>query len=163
MPQINLLEMRKVQEFKPYHMWDNNLSTNCIAYAIGLQIDDPKREFFREILLGSPIQKLEQIFSVLGFEHRRISSPSEIKEDEYGIVLYHYFYKEKKRAFGMEWEEDAEETHLVRIELDGTWTHKFGWDYDASITTPEEIHDTILEEDKLEVQPTAYFAIRKSQ
>ena len=89
----------------------------------------------------------------LGLQYRRIKSPSEIKENEYGIVLYHYFY-EVNYFFD-------EEIHLARIEKDGTWTHKFGWDYDASITNPQEIHDTILEDDNVDVTPEAYFAVRK--
>lgn len=146
-----------------YDKWPNELNTNCIAYALGLPIDDPNIEIFNGILSDTPIEKLENLFNHLGLNHRRVSSQAEIKENEYGIVLYHYFYDEAMNCFGCKWTEKREETHLVRIELDGTWTHKFGWGYYPSITTPEEIHDTILHNDQVEVTPTAFFAIRKPQ
>ena len=162
MSTITIEKMRKVQEFIPWDKWNNRLNTNCIAYALGLPIDDPKKETFGTIISGgSPIEKLEKLFDDLSLCHRRITSESEIKENEYGIVLYHYFYKEERNFFGCTWYQDEEETHLVRIEQDGTWTHKFGWDYDTSVTNPQEIHDVILEEDMVDVSPTAFFAVRK--
>lgn len=154
-------EMRRVQKFIPWDKWDNSLSTNCVAYALGLPINDPQMEIWGTILIDSPIEKLEKLFNDLNLCHRRINSESEIKENEYGIVLYHYFYKEEMHFCGCHWSEDLEENHLVRIEPDGTWTHKFGWDYDASMTNSKEIHDVILNDDKVEVSPTAFFAIRK--
>lgn len=157
-----IAEMRKVQEFIPWDKWPNHLHTNCIAFALGLPIDDPKREIFREILSESPIEKLEKLFANLGFEHRRISSSNEIKNDEYGIVLYHYFYEEEMQQFGCRWAKTQEEIHLVRIE-NGIWFHKFGWDYDTSVTNLQEIHDVIFEYDNVDVSPTAYFAVRKSR
>ncbi len=161
MSAIKAKKLRAVQKFIPYDEWPNHLNTNCIAYALGLPIDDPKKETFTSILCGNPIEKMYVLLDELELQYRRIKSPSEIKENEYGIVLYHYFYK-VKYFFGGEWySDDSEEIHLARIEQDGTWTHKFGWDYDASITNPQEIHDTILEDDNVDVTPEAYFAVRK--
>lgn len=159
-----IANMRKIIEESSwpltYDKWPNNLTTNCISYALGLPIDDPEKEIFNDILSDNPIEKLENLFNILGLLHRRIESESEIKENEYGIVLYHYFYKEERNFCGCRWSEDMEEIHLVRIH-NGTWTHKFGWYYDTSVTTPKQIHDIIFKNDNVEVIPTAFFAIRK--
>lgn len=161
MSMTTIEEMRNVQEFIPWDKWPKGIQTNCIAYALGLPIDDPKCVFFGRLLSEDPITKLIDTFDSLGLCYRQITSEAEIKENEYGIVLYHYFYKTIRKCFGCEWSEETEEIHLARIELDGTWTHKFGWNYDASTTTPEEIHGTILQYDNVDVSPTAFFAVRK--
>lgn len=161
MSTITLAKMREIQEFIPYDKWPNHLHTNCIAYALGLPIDDPYMEIFNYMLIDKPVDKLTKILEGLDLDYRIISNPSELRNDELCIVLYHYYYEKLRSLFGCSWTEHLEETHLARIELDGTWTHKFGWDYDPSITSPEEIHDIILQDDHVDVQPTAYFAIRK--
>jgi len=161
MSKTTIEDMRNTQEFISWDKWPNELQTNCIAYALGLPIDDPKYENFVHMLTEDPIGKLEEILTSLRLCYRQVSSEAKIEDNEYGIVLYHYFYESIRNAFGCKWTEKVEEVHLVRIELDGTWTHKFGWGYDASITTPKEIHDTILRDDGVEVSPTAFFAVRK--
>lgn len=161
MSTISIAEMRKIQSFIPYDQWPNQFHTNCIAYALGLPIDDPKMELFNHLLIGNAEEKLKMIFEELHFEYRKICDASELKDGEYGIVLYHYFYEERRNEFGCRWTEHLEENHLVRIEPDRTWTHKFGWNYDTSVTDPQEIHDIILHDDHVDVQPTAYFAVRK--
>lgn len=158
---ITITEMREKQNFIPWDEWDNTLNTNCIAYALGLQIDDPKKEIFRTVLLKEPISNLEKIFKDLGFIYRRINSETELRSGEYGIVLYHYFYEDLVKLGDCIFTHNCEETHLVRIEPDGIWTHKFGWDYPTSQTNQVEIHDIILEYDNVDVKPTAYFAVRK--
>lgn len=156
-------KLREIQNFTPYAEWDNTINTNCIAYALGLMVDDPKHVVFGPLLCGTPIENLQTVFEQLGFTYRRINTPSDLENGEYGIVLYHYFYEGTVRRFGFDCQVTFEETHLARIEPDGTWTHKFGWDYPSSVTTPEEIHKVILEDDNVDVSPTAFFAVRKSQ
>ena len=152
-------ELRKVQGFIPYNLWPNEINTNCIAYALGLPLDDPRKETFSNLLGDNPIESLEEILKFFGFNPVRVESVSDIPKGSYGFVLYHYTYKEEKSFFGCSWTEDTSETHLVRIEPDGIWTHKFGWGYNTSTTTPEEIHDVILNDDKVDVSPIAFFHI----
>ena len=154
-------ELRNSQEFIPWNEWPNQLHTNCISYALGLPIDDPKFELFGNLLNGAPIDNLKTVFASLGLCWRQVASEDELETNEYGIVLYHYYFQVSRKFFGCEWLEEAEEIHLARIQPDGTWTHKFGWNYDASITTPEEIQDIILRDDGEVVFPAAFFAIRK--
>ena len=160
MSKISIEEMRDAQEFISYNKWSVPY-TNCIAYALGCPISDPKRETWNDLLSGNPEKKLYDILMILELNPRRIHDTSELRNDEYGIVLYNYFYKEHRSFCGCEWTEDVEECHLVRVELDGTWTHKFGWDYEPSVTTPQEIHDIILCDDGEDVSPSCFFAIRK--
>lgn len=160
MSKISIEEMRKIQKFIPYNKWSVP-DTNCIAYAIGCPISDPKKETWNDLLEGDPENKLHSILTLLGLNPRKIRDASELRDGEYGIVLYNYFYKEHHYFCGCDWTEKVEECHLVRIELDGTWTHKFGWDYEPSVTTPKEIHDIILHDDGEDVSPSCFFAIRK--
>lgn len=160
MSKISIEEMRKIQKFIPYNNWSVPY-TNCIAYALGCPIADPKMETWLDLLSGDAENKLYQILTDLGLTPRRIQNTSELRDGEYGIVLYNYFYTEYRSFFGCDWTEKIEECHLVRIELDGTWTHKFGWDYEPSVTTPQEIHDIILHDDGEDVSPSCFFAIRK--
>lgn len=154
-------ELRECQKFIPWDEWPNCIHSNCIGFALGLPFDDPKYEFFGHLLKETPITKLEQLLNSLGLTYRRVCGVRELKKNEYGIVLYHYNYTAKRYFCGCTVPYEAEEIHLARIELDGTWTHKFGWDYAASITTPEEIHDIILRDDDVDVSPVAMFAVKR--
>lgn len=154
-------ELRRMQAFIPWDEWPNVLRTNSLSFALGLPFDDPKSEFFEHLLDKKPVTKLETLLNSLGFAYRRICNMKELKKNEYGFVLYHYTFKTKRhfRCYAVPYK--TEKIHLARIELDGTWTHKFGWDCDASITTPEEIHDIILRDDGVDVSPVAMLAVKR--
>ena len=158
-----------IQDFIPWNKWNNSLKSNCIAYALGFQLDD-KNGFFNYLFSDDdPIIDLREILKIMNFPFRELSSSNEKEEDEIVIVLYHYIYDEMITGYDYEHlpysyptGRKIHEVHLARIEKDGTWTHKHGWDYPTSITSSKEITSTIEKEDGVKnVVPSAFFAIRK--
>jgi len=163
MSTITTKEMRKVQKFISWDEWPKELekTTRCLHYALGIPVADPSNVLIKKILNGDLLENIEKIFQELEFKYHKISSTKDLKDSEYGIVIYDYLYKEYKNVFGCKWYEDTREVHFVRIES-GIWTHKPGT-YPTSITSIGNIRSNILEMDKVEVFPTAYFAIQKPQ
>ena len=159
-------ELRRVQKFIHWDEWPlQGSDTNCIAYALGLPLSDPRKKFFSSLV--SSEQGLIRVMTDLGLSFRKISNPKDKANQEVVIVLYDYYYPEIHRERDYEgivhtWKtgKRCHETHLARIELDGTWTHKFGWDYETSVTSSREIHDVILRDDQVDVHPSAFYAVQ---
>ncbi len=131
--------------------WVNYSTTNCYAYALGLDIPEgavgyyayspgvigsseiflPK---FRTFSYHNLIENMYLDFEALGIDYREIDPMEQISDDEWKIALFLLYYHRQ-----------VEDFHFLRERRDGLWYHKSGWtssikavdDYGQKITNPE--------------------------
>ena len=150
--------------------WQNSWSTNCLAFALGLDYPDPKEHSYygsfgsicsaqhlftrSEIASSDLIQKtFIETCQLLGLNCRHISSPNEAQSFEYIIGVFGMY----PCMNSVTWRGDPiyqYDFHLVRRNLDGTWVHKPGW-YD----NPEKVEWKCLQ--LLYPERPLYFAVHK--
>lgn len=128
---ISKIDLNKVN-------WVNRYSTNCYAYALGLDV--PQYEIgdyvyapgvmssspiflpdYRVFTLDMLVKNLYRDFKYLGIEHRIINPDDKISEDEWKIALFvtlAYFNSKEK----------IDDYHFLRQREDGTWYHKNGFE-----------------------------------
>lgn len=145
--------------FLEWDQWPEELlwETKCLHYACGLAFADTYNELIEKICSGDLFNNLEQLFKELGFCYRRIKSQAEIKECEYGIVVYDYLYSNLRLKEGKLYRISRREVHFARIK-NGIWSHKCGAT-PPCLTSKEDIRKSILQDDRVEVEPAAYYAI----
>lgn len=119
-------EIRKMQSFinspdwpLPYNKWPNprEVKNNCLAYALGLPIDDPCGHLFGHM---ESYDQFESLLNQLNLSFRKIDNENDLKDDEYGIIFYMIPCRDKDFGFL------KTDQHFVRIELDRSWTYKAG-------------------------------------
>ena len=126
----------------PVCQYPRKLSTNCLAFSLGLVEEIPK---------SSLLYNLDHSYSIatafakkvkeFGFaEPRRIENLDDLRVGEYAFMVFDYTpYTVNYPFVGPVtlWN-----FHVVRRELDGTWVHKPGWkDEPTEIKSDKEWDD----------------------
>jgi len=138
------------------NFWKHILSTNCYAYALGIDIreKDIQCAAYQPGVLGNYLYSvnrakqftytslIESIFKDmerLGIEIREINPDEKVLNGEWKIALFTVFYAYE---FYSEWLSDF---HFLRQREDGMWYHKPGYykiptnkDYNGQIITNPE-------------------------
>ena len=128
---IARMDLTKIQ-------WANRLTTNCYAYALGLDVpekticdyayvpgvisDNENGIYYKYTFsLDELVECLESDFKFLGIEFREGVTPEELEEKEWLIALYvRNFYYGKKGVL--------DDYHFLRFnEEEGVWYHKNGY------------------------------------
>lgn len=133
-------------------VWKNTCSTNCYAYALGLDV--PEREirycaYQPGVLGGYPhsvdrkgqftyialIESIYEDMKKLGIEIREVAPTEIISDEEWKIALFVAFLSRYPREL-------CHDFHFLRQREDGTWYHKLGYynsptnkDYSGNIIT----------------------------
>jgi len=124
--------------------WQNTFHTNCLAFALGLDMPDPDstRFFGNFYSISHPDANWEEkakippaVFAMyfaetcklLGLSSLRIHGPDSASPDEYVIALYGPYDYVNTKCSTIEKTVYGHDFHLVRRNLDGTWVHKEGW------------------------------------
>lgn len=135
MPKISVETLKNKIQIYP-DSWFHMFSTNCYAYALGLDIKVKTIKQYaynpgvisgryhlvqRTFLYDELVDCVEKDFQTLNISYRKINPEDSITANEWKIAIFSRFYAYE---FGSEWLSDF---HFVRSNLDGTWSHKFGW------------------------------------
>lgn len=133
----------KVPVFNPDNWVINSspLYTNCYAYCLDLDVEDPETTIFipgsisnknasKNILtISTLIKNLKNDLEFLGISYR--DNKGLLNSGEYRIGIFTgYIYPDHPISF-----------HFVRQDSDGKWSEKFGWNgpvfREVDISTPE--------------------------
>ena len=161
---MSLNEIRGQIQINPQN-WINLGTTNCYAYALGLDIRESRicksayqpgtisgvfdptilREYF---LYSDLIKNIEKDLSALDIFYREINFNDKIDLDEWKIALFAETYNNDLDVF-------VSDFHFIRANSKGVWTHKPGYfgspskkDYSSQIITDLEKCDLYLYEYK---------------
>lgn len=131
-------EIRSQIQIKPKE-WINLETTNCYAYALGLDINENDIcEYayqpgsisskvanliihFNYFLYSVLIKNIEKDFETLGISYKEIEPDDEIQDDEWKIALFVEFYDK----YFMD--DLISDFHFLRANSNGVWTHKHGY------------------------------------
>jgi hypothetical protein len=155
---IPLIELRKMITLDK-RLWENIFSTNCYAYALGLDIAESEicdsayvpgtisksqislayQELFRYSEL---LECLYSDFDALGIAYREVLPQEQINTNEWKIALF------TTRAFYSDNIDLLEDYHFLRQLQNGNWYHKAGWynyptnkdNYGNIITNPTDFN-----------------------
>lgn len=132
----SLLEIRESINIAK-QTWTNNDTTNCYAYALGLDIPDTsiKRFAYDPGVISGQYERTECGFSyeefirrmiadfnALGIDYGSIDPSDPVEKNEWKIALF-------LRRSG----KGLDNFHFLRQREDGLWYHKVGFDNDVSI------------------------------
>lgn len=130
--------------------WNNRFSTNCYAYALGLDIPDDDIYFpgiiggDKSLILDCNVFSYDKLinnlildFMALDLDYRESSSTDIISDFEWKIALL----VSEKQGF-------CDEFHFLRQHKNGIWYHKPGWIFPVTnlddagkiITDPSKNH-----------------------
>lgn len=152
--------------------WKHCRDTNCLAFALGLDIPDPDYHHFfggfgnisgsQAKFVGDriPSSLVAEVFvdtcHTIGLNCRPISSPDHASSTEYVIGLFGVYPSVDNYRSNFQETYYSYDFHLVRRNLDGSWVHKPGWGTDQK---PEKVEWKCLQ---LEYPDRPqYFAISK--
>lgn len=124
--------------------WKNIYSTNCLAFALGLDFPDPDntRFFGRFYSISHPEAHFEEkekippatfamyfvdTCRILGLNCRRINSPDSAASDEYVMALWGMYSKVDNKRSTITKTVYEHDYHIIRRNLGGKWVHKEGW------------------------------------
>lgn len=119
--------------------WVNKSTTNCYAYALGLDIREGEicksayqpgtisgngicPNFSEYFLYSKLIEGLESDLDSLRISYREIEPNDEVHSNEWKVALFAEFYEEER-------EELIFDFHFLRTNKNGHWTHKDGFDF----------------------------------
>lgn len=146
MLKMSLQEIRGQIQMYPEN-WKNIYTTNCYAYALGLDLPEDNicksayqpgtisgssnlcdlshSFYFKELVYG-----VEEDLKTLNISFRQINPKDIIEENEWKIALYVEIYLEQKKDFL------CKDFHFLRTNKNGAWIHKNGWS-----TSPNKLDD----------------------
>ena len=123
--------------FKPISVtqYPRNLSTNCLAFSLGITREVPTNSEDYNLDHHLPIQDaFTQFVLQAGFpKPRAIDNVSEAQKGEYIFMVFDFTPYPIQHPFIGQitlWD-----FHVVRREHDGTWVHKPGWKQDPRIVS----------------------------
>lgn len=152
--------------------WKNLTTTNCLAFALGLDLPDPNcTQFYGSFYsISHPDANFEEkekippaVFAmyftdtckVLGLNCRRITTPNDATADEYVMALWGMYSKPDNKRSTITKTVYSHDYHVIRRNLDGTWIHKEGWS-----SRPEVVEWKCLS--LLYPERPMYFAVKQS-
>lgn len=118
--------------------WKHILSTNCYAYALGLDVKENNIKYYayepgiisnakeymivkQEFTYSNLLQNLYSDLEFLGIEFREIKPKEQVSKEEWKIALFTSFLAFEQ---DVEWLRDF---HFLRQHENGLWYHKQGW------------------------------------
>lgn len=161
---MTLNEIKGCIQINP-DIWINLATTNCYAYALGLDIRESRicKSAYQpgtisgvydptilkeKLLYNDLIKNLEEDLSTLDISYRQINLNDKIDSDEWKIALFAETYNENLDVL-------VSDFHFIRANSKGVWTHKQGYfgspskkDYSNQIITDPEKCDLCLYEYK---------------
>lgn len=150
---MSLEEIRNSIDLKKTE-WINISTTNCYAYALGLDIPQQNikdNAYIPGVISNSKMPLLpNEIFSydellyniyldlkILGIDYREINPIEDINQDEWKIALFVTKVYSDKGLIGLN------DFHFLRFNNDGNWYHKCG--FDGIISNYDSYEDEIID------------------
>lgn len=116
--------------------YPRNISTNCLAFSLGITKEIPESSDLYNLDANYTIETAfeKKVLDLVFTKPRHINSVHDLQPEEYAFMVFDftpYIIWNPFLGNMTFWD-----FHVIRRELDGTWVHKPGWH-----DTPEVVND----------------------